>query len=86
MAVIEPPHMRETFAPLPMNGVSTTTPNIRSIVGGLVGNTIEWYDFLTYSIFSIYFAKAFFPRGKHDGSIDERGGDRGDGLCRAAAW
>ncbi|WP_246190097.1 MFS transporter [Pandoraea captiosa] len=32
-----------------------------SIVGGLAGNLIEWYDFLAYSIFSIYFAKAFFP-------------------------
>lgn len=34
---------------------------IGSIVGGLAGNLIEWYDFLAYSIFSIYFAKAFFP-------------------------
>jgi MFS transporter, MHS family, alpha-ketoglutarate permease len=36
-------------------------PRIRSIVGGLAGNTIEWYDFLAYSIFSIYFSKSFFP-------------------------
>ncbi|MFT4068303.1 MFS transporter [Paraburkholderia sp.] len=36
-------------------------PRIRSIVGGLAGNLIEWYDFLAYSIFSIYFAKSFFP-------------------------
>src|SRR5476649_2906550 len=41
---------------------SATAPvPIRSIVGGLAGNLIEWYDFLAYSIFSIYFAKAFFP-------------------------
>jgi MHS family alpha-ketoglutarate permease-like MFS transporter len=39
-------------------------PTIRSIVGGLAGNLIEWYDFLAYSIFSIYFAKAFFPSDK----------------------
>ncbi|WP_081768761.1 MFS transporter [Herbaspirillum sp. RV1423] len=38
--------------------------HIRSIVGGLVGNMIEWYDFLAYSIFSIYFAKSFFPSDK----------------------
>src|ERR1700687_2692979 len=37
---------------------------IRSIVGGLAGNLIEWYDFLAYSIFSIYFAKSFFPSDK----------------------
>ncbi|CDY77221.1 Alpha-ketoglutarate permease [Caballeronia glathei] len=34
---------------------------IQSIIGGLAGNLIEWYDFLAYSIFSIYFAGAFFP-------------------------
>ncbi|WP_227246337.1 MFS transporter [Paraburkholderia caribensis] len=40
---------------------SSGRPRIRSIAGGLGGNLIEWYDFLTYSIFSIYFAKSFFP-------------------------
>ncbi|VVE86847.1 MFS transporter [Pandoraea bronchicola] len=43
-------------------GVGAREPvKIGSIVGGLAGNLIEWYDFLAYSIFSIYFAKAFFP-------------------------
>ncbi|MBJ6762244.1 MFS transporter [Myxococcaceae bacterium JPH2] len=32
-----------------------------SILGGSVGNLIEWYDFYVYSAFSLYFAKAFFP-------------------------
>lgn len=43
---------------------SPPPPQIRSIVGGLAGNLIEWYDFLAYSIFSIYFANAFFPSDK----------------------
>jgi len=34
----------------------------RSIVGGSIGNLIEWYDFHVYTAFSIYFAVAFFPR------------------------
>jgi MHS family alpha-ketoglutarate permease-like MFS transporter len=34
-----------------------------SIVGGSAGNVIEWFDFLAYSVFSIYFSKAFFPGG-----------------------
>jgi MHS family alpha-ketoglutarate permease-like MFS transporter len=34
---------------------------LRSLIGGLMGNLIEWYDFLAYSIFSIYFASSFFP-------------------------
>ncbi|MGF7136339.1 MFS family permease [Paraburkholderia sp. EB58] len=47
------------------SAASTTAPvRIRSIVGGLAGNLIEWYDFLAYSIFSIYFAKSFFPSDK----------------------
>ncbi|MBU7439693.1 MFS transporter [Paraburkholderia fungorum] len=43
---------------------SATRPHMRSIAAGLGGNLIEWYDFLTYSIFSIYFAKSFFPSDK----------------------
>lgn len=34
---------------------------LKSIFGGSVGNLIEWYDWLSYSAFSLYFAKAFFP-------------------------
>lgn len=43
---------------------TSTAPTLRSIIGGLAGNLIEWYDFLAYSIFSIYFAKSFFPGDK----------------------
>jgi MHS family alpha-ketoglutarate permease-like MFS transporter len=34
---------------------------IRSIVGGSVGNLVEWYDWYVYSAFALYFAKSFFP-------------------------
>jgi MHS family alpha-ketoglutarate permease-like MFS transporter len=34
---------------------------IRSIVGGSIGNLVEWYDWYAYSFFSIYFAPVFFP-------------------------
>lgn len=33
----------------------------RAIVGATVGNAIEFYDFLVYSIFAIQIGKAFFP-------------------------
>lgn len=36
---------------------------IRSIIGGSIGNLVEWYDWYGYSFFSIYFAPAFFPKG-----------------------
>jgi len=34
---------------------------LRSIFGGSVGNLVEWYDWYTYSAFTLYFGKAFFP-------------------------
>ena len=37
------------------------THRLKSIVGGSVGNLVEWYDWYVYSAFSLYFAKAFFP-------------------------
>jgi MHS family alpha-ketoglutarate permease-like MFS transporter len=40
-----------------------TRERLRSIFGGSIGNLIEWYDWYTYSYFSIYFASAFFPQG-----------------------
>ena len=38
-------------------------PDLRSIFGGSVGNLVEWYDWLAYSTFSLYFAHVFFPEG-----------------------
>lgn len=42
----------------------TTTPRhsrLRSIIGGSIGNLVEWYDWYAYSAFSLYFSKSFFP-------------------------
>ena len=36
---------------------------IRSIVGGSVGNLVEWFDWYVYASFSLYFAASFFPKG-----------------------
>ena len=36
---------------------------LRSIVGGSVGNLVEWYDWYVYSAFALYFAPSFFPPG-----------------------
>ncbi len=38
-----------------------TSLRLRSIIGGSVGNLVEWYDWLAYSTFSLYFAQVFFP-------------------------
>lgn len=34
---------------------------LRSILGGSIGNLIEWYDWYVYSAFTLYFAPVFFP-------------------------
>jgi MHS family alpha-ketoglutarate permease-like MFS transporter len=36
---------------------------LRSILSGSAGNLVEWYDWYAYAAFSLYFAKAFFPKG-----------------------
>jgi MFS transporter, MHS family, alpha-ketoglutarate permease len=48
---------------------SARRTRLRSIIGGSAGNVIEWYDFLAYSIFSIYFSKAFFPGGNQTAQL-----------------
>ena len=36
---------------------------LRNILGGSAGNLVEWYDWYTYSAFTLYFAPIFFPSG-----------------------
>ncbi|MFJ7884877.1 MFS transporter [Pseudomonas sp. NPDC096917] len=43
--------------------VKSTSSRIKSIFSGSVGNMVEWYDWYVYAAFSLYFAKAFFPKG-----------------------
>lgn len=39
----------------------TTGGRIKSIIGGSLGNLVEWYDWYAYTAFSLYFSDAFFP-------------------------
>lgn len=39
----------------------TTNSRIKSIIGGSLGNLVEWYDWYAYTAFSLYFSAAFFP-------------------------
>lgn len=47
----------------------TSLHRLRSIVGGSIGNLVEWYDWYTYSAFSLYFAKSFFPSSSLTASL-----------------
>lgn len=46
--------------PEPAHQISTSQ-RLRSIVGGSLGNLVEWYDWYVYSAFALYFSGAFFP-------------------------
>jgi MHS family alpha-ketoglutarate permease-like MFS transporter len=41
----------------------TPLTRARAILGGSLGNLVEWYDWFAYAAFSLYFAPAFFPGG-----------------------
>lgn len=48
----------------------STTPHphdrghhVRSVIGGSIGNLVEWYDWFVYASFALYFAGQFFPEG-----------------------
>jgi MHS family alpha-ketoglutarate permease-like MFS transporter len=41
----------------------TTQSRVRSILGGSIGNLIEWFDWYAYSAFLIYFSQVIFPGG-----------------------
>jgi len=47
----------------PANPQRPKQGQLRSILGGSLGNFVEWYDWYCYSAFSVYFAKSFFPEG-----------------------
>ncbi|MFB9841720.1 MFS transporter [Mucilaginibacter ginsenosidivorans] len=40
----------------------STIDRIKSIIGGSLGNLVEWYDWYIYSFLSLYFAGSFFPK------------------------
>jgi MHS family alpha-ketoglutarate permease-like MFS transporter len=48
---------------VPPGGSATPQSRIKSLVGGSIGNLVEWYDWYVYSAFSLYFAASFFPKG-----------------------
>lgn len=39
----------------------TTGQRIKAIIGGSIGNLVEWYDWYAYAAFAIYFSHSFFP-------------------------
>lgn len=52
------PPQDKASQPAPLND---TAWRLKAILGGSAGNLVEWYDWYTYSAFSLYFAATFFP-------------------------
>src|ERR1700750_2450496 len=52
----------------------TTGGRIRSIIGGSIGNLVEWYDWYVYSAFSLYFSVVFFPKGNQTAQLLQTAG------------
>ena len=45
---------------------------ILAIIGGSIGNLVEWYAFYIYSFGALYFAPVFFPAPARPGKICSR--------------
>ncbi|RLZ11898.1 MFS transporter [Faecalibacter macacae] len=41
----------------------TVKDRVKAIIGGSIGNLVEWYDWYAYAAFAIYFSSSFFPTG-----------------------
>ncbi len=57
------PHGRDRLSRGAHSGGRTEAHRIRSIIGGSLGNLVEWYDWYAYAAFALYFAPVFFPAG-----------------------
>lgn len=64
----------------------TITHRIRSIVGGSLGNLVEWYDWYVYSAFTLYFSGAFFPKENQTVQLLNTAGIFAIGFFNAAHW
>ncbi len=56
-------------AQLPQTDRLTNAQRIWSIIGGSLGNLVEWYDWYIYSAFSLYFASVFLPKGSQTAQL-----------------
>lgn len=52
----------------------TSKERLRSIIGGSVGNLVEWYDWYAYAFFSIIFAPSFFPNADRTAGLLQTAG------------
>jgi len=49
--------------PVPSATEKISGRRLKAIIGGSIGNLVEWYDWYAYAAFALYFSAAFFPEG-----------------------
>lgn len=47
----------------------TVRERVKAIVGGSIGNLVEWYDWYAYAAFAIYFSSSFFSTGNQTAQL-----------------
>jgi hypothetical protein len=56
--------------PAKVAGLTPCTAIPRKVVAAtVIGNALEFYDFVTYAFFAVYIGKAFFPASTELGSL-----------------
>ena len=53
--------MSSSSAVMPGSSPQARAQRRFALVGGSLGNLVEWYDWFVYASFAIYFADSFFP-------------------------
>lgn len=56
-------HESDAVQPVSEKQELTVKNRLKAIVGGSIGNLVEWYDWYAYAAFAIYFSSSFFPAG-----------------------
>src|SRR6476646_10063309 len=67
---------RRTMLTLAPTAITTVTPSVtkhsverRTILAGIAGNVMEWYDFAVYGYFAPIIGRHFFPSDDPDVSL-----------------
>lgn len=64
-----------------MNPRHAKTPAPKQIAAAVIGNALEWYDFVVYGFFASVLAQAFFPRGDDTAALLAAFATFGAGFC-----
>jgi len=59
---------------------------LKAIIGGSIGNLVEWYDWYAYSAFALYFSSSFFSQTGCHRAAFKYGRDLCRGFFNAALW